>query len=263
MLVPYDSPDLIFANEASTGAAASPFVVALTESGINSLPGFINGCILLFVVSAANSDLYISSRTLYSLALEGNAPLIFARTNGRGVPIFSLTVSGIAGCIAFLNISNDSKVVFGYFVNLVTIFSILTWISLLVSHICFVRARRAQRLNDKSLPYTAPLRLYGSYGALTLCIIITLFKNFDVFIGPFQYSTFITGYLGIPIYLSLIAGYKILRNSKRHRSSEVDLRSGRVVLDTKQEEEVKSRSKRHGCAALRPFARLGRSHANL
>src|SRR5256885_8572947 len=135
MLVPYDSKHLAFANKASTGAAASPFVVAIIDSGIHILPGFLNGCILLFVFSAANSDLYISSRTLYSLAKEGNAPSLFLRTSRRGVPIYALTLSGAFACIAFMNISASSKVVFGYLVNLVTIFGILTWISILVTHI--------------------------------------------------------------------------------------------------------------------------------
>lgn len=31
----------------------------------------LNACILVFVMSAANSDLYIGSRTLYALAAEG------------------------------------------------------------------------------------------------------------------------------------------------------------------------------------------------
>ena len=42
----------------------------------------INACILIFVLSAANSDLYIGSRTLYGLAAEGKAPRIFARDRG-------------------------------------------------------------------------------------------------------------------------------------------------------------------------------------
>jgi amino acid transporter len=59
MIVPFNSPALIFANSASssgvTTASASPFVVAIQLAGINVLPGFFNGCILLFVFSAANS----------------------------------------------------------------------------------------------------------------------------------------------------------------------------------------------------------------
>lgn len=65
MIVPYNSPKLAFATKQSTSASASPFVVAIVLAGINVLPGILNGCILIFVFSAATSDLYISSRTLF------------------------------------------------------------------------------------------------------------------------------------------------------------------------------------------------------
>lgn len=244
MLVPYNSPNLAFANKASTSASASPFVVAIIESGIHTLPGFLNGCILIFVFSAANSDLYISSRTLYSLAKEGDAPRIFAYTNRRGVPIYSLAVSVVLACIAFMNVADNSKVVFGYFVNLVTIFGILTWISILVAHIAFVRARRTQGLTKNKMPYTSPLGIWGSYLALAMCVIITIFKNFDVFVhdplrtyGPnFDYRNFITGYIGIPLYLGLILGCKVMRQTKGHSPAKVDLFTGRDAVDKEEQE---------------------------
>jgi len=249
MLVPYDSKNLAFANQASTSAAASPFVVAIIESGIHTLPSFLNGCILLFIFSAANSDLYISSRTLYSLAKEGNAPALFARTNHRGVPIYALALSGAIACIAFVNVSESSKVVFGYFVNLVTVFGLLTWISILVTHICFIRARIAQGLTKAKMAYTAPLGATGSAAALFLCIIITIFKNFDVFIhdpkrtyGPhFDYRGFITGYLGIPIYLAMIFGHKIFKRTKGLQPSEVDLYTGKEAMDQEEQDFVANR----------------------
>ena len=69
----------------------------------------INACILLFVLSAANSDLYIGSRTLYGLAAEGKAPRIFARVNRMGVPYVSLTFCTLFCAIVFLNVSSSSS----------------------------------------------------------------------------------------------------------------------------------------------------------
>lgn len=113
MVVPYDSRELAFATDASTSAAASPFVVAVKLAGINTLPGFLNGCILLFVFSAANTDLYIASRTIHGLALKRQAPTFFAITNKRGVPYYALGLSALIACIAFLNVAEDSADVFG------------------------------------------------------------------------------------------------------------------------------------------------------
>ena len=109
MLVPYNSKELIFAVKSSNSAAASPFVVAVRLSGVKVLPGILNACILLFVFSAANSDLYTSSRTLFGLAREGKAPAIFAMTDRRGVPIYSLAMSASFSLLAYMNVSDDSK----------------------------------------------------------------------------------------------------------------------------------------------------------
>jgi yeast amino acid transporter len=212
MNVPYNSKELAFAAKQSAGASASPFVVAILEEGVKGLDHVVNACILLFVFSASNSDLYIASRTIYGLACEGKAPSIFARTDKRGVPVVALGVSACFALLAYMNVAEDSTVVFGYFVNLTTIFGILTWISILVTHIYFVSARRAQGVTDDQMPYTAPLGRGGSIGALVGCCIIAVFKNFNVFTpgsyGKWDYKNFVTGYLGIPIYLILIFGCK-------------------------------------------------------
>lgn len=245
-LVPYNSPQLAFANKQASqpGASASPFVVAIIESGIPHLPGFINACILLFVFSAANSDLYIATRTLYGLAKEGNSHSIFARTDRRGVPIYALGLSAFIALIAFLNVADDSKKVFMYFVNLVTIFGLLTWISILVTHIYFVKARRAQGIDESQMHYVAPFGLFGTYFALCFCIIIAIFKNFDVFVHvkdreggeKFDYKNFITGYLGIPLYLIMIFGYKLVTGTKGWTPLNADLFTGKDVIDREEEE---------------------------
>ncbi|KAI0902477.1 putative amino acid permease [Annulohypoxylon nitens] len=238
MCVPYDSKDLAFANGTSGNANASPFVVAIKLAHIPVLDHILNGCILLFVFSAANSDLYIASRTLYGLSSDGAAPSIFRKTNANGVPLYSLFTSAAFALLAYLNVSDDSKAVFTYFVNLTTIFGLMTWISILVTHIWFVRARRAQNLTNDMMPYTAPLGLWGSYGALAMCILIALTKNYDVFVGDWnkKYPTFITGYLGIPIYLTLITGHKLWTKSKGVRPHECDFYTGKDIIDREEEE---------------------------
>ncbi|KAF8463854.1 amino acid permease [Kalaharituber pfeilii] len=236
MILPYNSQDLIYATNQSTGANASPFVAAIKLSGIRHLPGILNACILLFVFSASNSDLYIASRTIYGLALEGKAPRFLAKTDKRGVPIYALALSASFALLAFMNVSSSSKDVFGYFVNLTTIFGILTWISILVTHIFFVRARRLQGVTDEQMPYTAPFGLVGSYGALFACCLIAVFKNFDVFTPTFKAKSFVTGYLGIPLYLIMIFGYKFMYKNTGIPAMQADLYSGKDRIDREEEE---------------------------
>lgn len=262
MLVPYDSEELAFAVKASSTAAASPFVVAIKLAGIEALPGILNGCICLFVFSAANSDLYIASRTIYGLASEGRAPDIFRRTNGRGLPVYGLGISVLFCLLAYMNVTDDARQVFIYFQNLTTIFGLETWISILVTHIFFVRARRTQGIPDSAMPYVAPLGIYGSYVSLFMCIIVAFTKNFAAFVpgdyGSWDYKTFITGYLGIPLYLGLIFGYKLWTKCKRVTSHDADFYSGKDIIDREEEEflaakAAKESGKRNGSWFYRHF----------
>ncbi|KAL5332903.1 amino acid permease/ SLC12A domain-containing protein [Aspergillus crustosus] len=235
-LVPYNSPLLEAANSATTSSAASPFVLAIELAGIPALPDILNACILIFVFSAANSDLYIATRTIYGLAKEGKAPKILTTTDRRGVPYVALGLCALIACISYMNVSNDSRTVFKYFVDLTTIFGLLSWISLLVTHICFVRARKAQNVPDHEIKYKAPFGVWGSYFALFWCIVVAFTKNFDVFTGDtFNYKTFITGYLGIPLYIILIFGYKLIIKPKRVLPHEADLYSDKDAIDREEE----------------------------
>ena len=245
MIVPYNSESLAFAiDKGTTTAAASPFVVAIQIAGISHLPGILNGCICIFVFSAANSDLYIASRTLYGLASEGYAPRIFKRTDRRGVPIYALGLSAIIAFIAFLNVADDSRRVFIYFVNLVTIFGLLTWISILVAHIWFVRARQAQGIPESALAFKAPLGVWGSYGALVFCILIALTKNFSAFVGRFNTSDFVTGYLGIPLYLIMLFGYKFWYKTRTVTPATADFYTGKDLIDREEEEFLAHKAER-------------------
>jgi len=122
MIIASNDPGLFVASKASTSAAASPFVVAVKTMGIKALPSILNAAILVFVFSAANSDLYIASRTLYALAEEGHAPAFVLRVTKTGVPYIALLITWAFCFLSFLRVSADGAVVFGYFVNLVAMF---------------------------------------------------------------------------------------------------------------------------------------------
>ncbi|TFK42627.1 dicarbixylic amino acid permease [Crucibulum laeve] len=234
LIVPSTNNTLFVATKAKTGAAASPFVVATTLVGIKVLNHIINAAILIFVMSAANSDLYIGSRTLYGLAVEGKAPAIFKRVNRMGVPYPSLILCTAFCGLVFLNVSSSSAKVFGWFVNLVSTFGALTWMSISYSHICFMKALKAQGRSRDDLPYKAPFQPWGSWFALVTTVIITLFKGFDAFI-PWRADNFVTNYVAVPIYFILWASYKFFMKTKVIPSEEVDLVTGLRAIDEEEE----------------------------
>ncbi|SCU97581.1 LANO_0E16380g1_1 [Lachancea nothofagi CBS 11611] len=237
MTVAYNDPLLLKAKTMSTSAAASPFVVAIVNAQIPVLPHIFNACVLLFVFSACNSDLYVASRTLYGLAIDRKAPQIFAKTNRWGVPYYSLLLSVLFCLLAYMNVSSSSGQVFNYFVNVVSIFGLLSWISILITYIRFEKAVRVQFGDKSSLSYTAAMQPWSAYVCLGFCILIGLIKNYTVFLGhKFDYKTFISGYIGIPVFLICYVGYKVIKRTKLIKPEEVDLYTFKAAIDAEEEE---------------------------
>lgn len=236
--VAYNDPSLIAAKKAKVStAAASAFVVAINNAKIKGLPQLLNACILLFIFSATNSDVYTATRNVYALSASGMFPSFFSKTNERGVPIYALIFAGMFCLLAFMVCSSSSQKIFNYFVNVVSIFGLLTWISILVTYLYFLRAVKAQGYDrKKDFVYTAPFQPWGTYITLGACCFVALIKNFTVFIGDFDYKTFITGYIGIPVFLFALFGYKIFYKTKTVNPYEADLITYKAQADEDQEE---------------------------
>ncbi|SGZ55335.1 CIC11C00000004441 [Sungouiella intermedia] len=218
-------------------ANASPFVIAIKNAKIKGLDHVINGCILLFVLSAANSDLYICSRTIYGLAVGGYAPKIFAKTNRNGVPYYGILLGSLFCCLAFMTTSSSASDIFTYFVNVVSLTGLITWSCILFLHIRFMRALKVQGLDRKrDLAYRSPFQPFGSYVSFAICILLILIKNFTVFLGKeFPYKTFITGYIILPVFLLMFFGYKFTKKTRMIPSLQVDLNTYRDVVDAEEE----------------------------
>jgi len=77
------------------GAKSSAFVVGIADAGISGLGSVINAVIITSAWSSGNSFLYMSSRSLYSLAVAGNAPHIFTKCTKRGVPYMAVIASAL------------------------------------------------------------------------------------------------------------------------------------------------------------------------
>lgn len=259
MCVPYNDERLAFATKTSTSANASPFVVAILNAGIKVLPQIINAAILLFILSASNSDLYIATRTLYGMSINGKAPKIFSKTNRMGVPYYALALSSLFCALAYLNCSSSSSTVFNYFVNVVSITGLLTWISILVTHLFFMKALSAQGISRNDLVYKAPFQPYGSWISLGFCCLIALIKNFTAFVIDFDKTSFITGYIGIPFYLIMLFGYKIIMKTKRVLPHEADLYTLKDVVDREEELFLEAQARER---ELNPPGRWGKLYEN-
>ena len=81
-------------------AADSPFTAVLELANIPGAVGIMEAVIVVALLSACNTQIYGSSRFLQNLAVRGDAPASFARTDARGVPMRAVIVSVAFGFAA-------------------------------------------------------------------------------------------------------------------------------------------------------------------
>ncbi|KAL4788822.1 amino acid permease/ SLC12A domain-containing protein [Aspergillus venezuelensis] len=235
MAIPYDE-DILELPVYTSKRSASAFVVAVQMAHVAVLPDILNACILVFVVSHASRALCMATRIIRELAFEGNAPRILRRADERGVPVYALGASCVPALLGFLNLLKISGRLWSYLVNLVTMFSILTWISILIIHLSFIRFRTNNKIPPEEIPFKAPFGLLGSWVALIFCVSIPIMRAIELS-DPNFYSegldvgAFVTSFLGIPLYFAFILGYKLVskrRKRRERRKSEAEAMPIRV-----------------------------------
>ncbi|KAL1945996.1 hypothetical protein VTO73DRAFT_1998 [Trametes versicolor] len=219
-------------------AAASPFVIAISNAGIKALPSIINAAILTSAWSAANSDLYSSSRALYGLALNGNAPKVFLKTTRHGLPWVAVTSCASIGLLAYMGLSSGSGKVFGWFSTMTAVAGLASWFGIGVTYIRFYRGLKAQGIDRKTLPYHSPLQPFAAWYATIGCFIVVLFSGWFVFLkGRWATDTFVTNYLPMVMLPVLYAGAKWYKRAPLVPYAEMDFKSGlQEVLDASFDE---------------------------
>ena len=96
---------------------AQPYVSALAALHVPAGARIMNLIILTAVLSALNSGLFGSSRTLLAMARRGDAPAFLGRLSARGVPTRAILVGTALGYVAVLMNYLSPDRVFPFIVN--------------------------------------------------------------------------------------------------------------------------------------------------
>lgn len=212
ILIPYNDPSLLKSDVETVGV--SPFTLVFRHAGLAFAAGVMNAVILTAVLSAGNSGMYASTRMLYNLATEGRAPRIFARLTRNGVPLVALLATTAVGALCFLTSLFESKSVYLWLLNLSGMTGFIAWLGIAISHYRFRRGFVAQGLDPDRLPYRSPFFPYGPIFAFALCMIVTLGQNYQAFTdGNIDWVAVAATYIGIPIFLMIWLGYRIVRKT--------------------------------------------------
>lgn len=214
----------------------SPWIIALQSSGLCTFSSVLNAVFVVFGVSAGSSHLYVSSRTLYSMATQRKAFAIFTRCTKAGVPYVSVLFSGAFGLLSYLSVNNTSLDVFQDFANISSATAMLMWSGMCLSFLRFYYGLKLRpdiiSRDDPSYPYRSPLQpflaIYGLFGSLLIVILM----GFVVFLkGFWDTKTFFMSYGALMLFVVCYVGYKICRSSRIHRLDQLDLDSGRREMD--------------------------------
>lgn len=161
----------------------SPFVTTFAKVGITAAASVINFVVLTAALSGANSGIYSSSRMLYKLAHEGEAPKTFGHVSKRIVPshaIIGITSGIFIGFMLnvlaqFLNKSLANVFVIVYSSSVLP--GMVAWFVILLAELRF---RKKNPNLMKNHPFKLPLYPYSNYFALIMLVVIVIF----MFINP-------------------------------------------------------------------------------
>lgn len=126
------------------GRSTSPFVRVMQVSHIPYAAGVLNVVVLIAAISAMNSQLYITSRMMFSLARAGYAPARLGRLSRAGVPVAALLISSAGVGVAAVLYSLYAEVAFGLMIAISSFAELFVWLMIFVTHLAFRRQHTKQ-----------------------------------------------------------------------------------------------------------------------
>ena len=184
LLVPWNSSQIL-----------TPFMSALNVIGIPNAASIMNVIVLVAVLSALNSGLYVSSRMLFALTHHGDAPKYFSKVSRHGTPVRAILFGSVFGYIAVIMSYIFPDTVFEFLINSYGTIAIFVYLSIAFSQL---RLRfYLERENPQILKIRMWLFPWLTYATIIvmMCLIVSM-----AFI-PEQRASLILGSVSLLILL--------------------------------------------------------------
>jgi L-asparagine transporter-like permease len=195
-----------------TGLTGSPFVKAFATAGIPFAAGIMNLVVITAAASSSNTDLYLTTRMIYSLARGGYVPPSFGHLSKNGVPLRALAIStgGMIAAILLAIFTPGTAFLALYGVAVAGMFFV--WGVILVTHMKFRRALGPERI--AKLPMRLHWYPYTSILGLAFLVLVTVTTFFQ---DGLRYT--VPGFLPFLLLIS-IAYWRIRRKGRITTGSE-------------------------------------------
>jgi AAT family amino acid transporter len=157
----------------AAGVDESPFVKVMRALHVPAAAGIFNFVILIAALSAMNSQLYISTRMMFSLSRAHAAPQRLGELSRRGVPLHALLLSSLGVALATVVSVVAPKSAYLLMLSVSAFGAMFTWMMIFITHYRFrvLRARSAvapATFRMVGFPYTT---LLGA--ALMAAVLVT------------------------------------------------------------------------------------------
>ena len=174
----------------------SPFVKVFAASGVREAAGIMNFVVITAALSSMNTNVYLSSRMLFSLARGGYAPGFLGGLSRAGTPIAAIALTG-AGILASAAVSWFTPQAYSYLFGIALFGAMSVWIIILLSHLRF-----RQVFNGQPLPVRTPLFPWMQLAGLALVGGVLVTMGLDV-------DWRLSWIVGVPWLLVLTVAYAI------------------------------------------------------
>jgi amino acid transporter, AAT family len=191
--------------EGGRGITGSPFVRAFRSAGIPYAAGIMNLVVISAALSSANSNLYLTTRMLFSLARSGYAPRWLSSVSETGVPLRAVAVASGGMAVAILLAIYAPGDAFLALFGTAVAGMLFIWIVILFTYLRFRAAMSPEQV--ARLPIRLPAhRAAAIFGIVSLAAItVTTF-----FVDGMQYT--------VPSFLPFLAVISILYARMRKRA---------------------------------------------
>ncbi|KAK2036504.1 hypothetical protein LZ31DRAFT_483608 [Colletotrichum somersetense] len=210
-------------------STTSPFIIITEGAPIGHV---FNGFILFTVLSCANTNLYVASRTLFGLThnLPGNGWIVrwlawFGETDSRRVPLRAMAFSALAFFwVPFLQYprSFDAGTKVGMFIEILSqigsIGTIIVWACVCGAYIRYYNCLQVHGeilkqegilLKETYIPHRSHWQPILAWLGLAGCVILLLVCNGAFLWHRFHFFPFLSAYLPILVFLVLWVVLKI------------------------------------------------------
>jgi amino acid transporter, AAT family len=211
-------------NQTGNDLTGSPFVRALSIARIPFAAGIMNLVVITAALSSANTNLYLTTRMLFSLARGRYAPPWLGFLSGNGVPRRALAVSTAGMIAAILLAIYAPKRAFLMLYGVAVAGMFFVWIVILLTHVAFRRTLGPERIAQLRMR----LRFFPYSNAVGIAALLGIAAS-TFFVDGLQYT--------VPAFAPFLLLMSLAYWMLRRKSQEAKALSAKGELVSTSSEE--------------------------